>query len=261
MRIETTKLVEVKGKVIGGGKLPLICTPIIGKDQPTILAELTKVLTKEPDLLEWRVDFFEGIIDVQEVLDLAAKIREIAGDIPILFTIRSSKEGGQPIALAEEQVVDLYSAACRSKSVDLIDFELSNSTEQLLYLRKVADETATKLILSYHNFEYTPSPEIISFKFKQAEQLGADLVKVAVMPNNLEDVLTLLNLTLEAKKQLSIPVITISMGEYGALSRMFGWVFGSAVTFAVGEKSSAPGQVPIEDLKTVNSIISKSLSE
>ncbi len=194
-------------------------------------------------------------------MSIVAKIREIAVDIPILFTIRSSKEGGQSIALSEEEVVDLYSAACRSNSIDLIDFELSNSPEQLLYMRKVAAETATKLILSYHNFEYTPSPEIISQKFKEAEQLGADIVKVAVMPNKLEDVLTLLNLTLEAKNNLKIPVITISMGEYGSLTRMFGWVFGSAVTFAVGEKSSAPGQVPIEDLKTVFSIISKSLSE
>ena len=216
------KGVEVKRKLIGGDKLPLICTPIIGKDQPTILAELTKVLAKEPDLIEWRVDFFEGITNVQEVMSIAAQIRGIAVDIPILFTIRSSKEGGQPIALSEEEVVDLYVAACRSKNIDLIDFELSNSLEQLSYLRRVAYETATKLILSYHNFEFTPSPEIISQKFKEAEQLGADIVKVALMPNKLEDVLTLLSLTIEAKNQLQIPVITISMGEYGSLTRMFG---------------------------------------
>ncbi len=259
MKNEMVKGVEVKGKVIGGGKLPLICTPIISKDQPTILAELTKVLDKEPDIIEWRVDFFEGIINVQEVIDVAAKIREIAVNIPILFTIRSSKEGGQPIALSEEQVVELYFAVCKSKSIDLIDIELINSIEHLSYLRKVAHENDTKLILSYHNFEFTPSSEIIRLKFKEAEQLGADIVKIAVMPNQLEDVLTILSLTLEAKNQLKIPLISIAMGEYGAITRMFGWVFGSAVTFAVGENSSAPGQVPIEDLKTVISIMQKGM--
>ncbi|MHB8124170.1 MAG: type I 3-dehydroquinate dehydratase [Desulfitobacteriaceae bacterium] len=236
-----------------------MCTPLIGKDQVMILAELTNVLNKEPDLIEWRVDFFMGITNVQEVMNVAAKIREIAVNIPIIFTIRSSKEGGQPIALSEEQIVELYSAACRSKSIDLIDFELSNSDEHLRCLRKVADETDTKLILSYHNFEFTPSPESLSLMFKEAEHLGADIVKIAVMPNKLEDVLTLLSLTLEAKNQLRIPVITISMGEYGSLTRMFGWVFGSAVTFAVGDKSSASGQVPIEELKTVISIIQKGI--
>jgi 3-dehydroquinate dehydratase-1 len=253
------KNLEVKGKIICGGKLPLICTPLIGKNQTLVLDELTRVLSKEPDLVEWRVDFFQDIANVREVLQTAAKIREIAVNIPILFTIRSAKEGGQPIALFEEQVVELYAAACKSKSIDLIDFELNNPQEHLLYLRKAAVENAVKLILSYHNFESTPSPESIRLKFREAERLGADIAKIAVMPNNLEDVLILLNLTLEAQNFLEIPVISIAMGEYGSLTRMFGWVFGSAVTFAVGEKSSAPGQVPIEDLKTVLAITQKGL--
>jgi 3-dehydroquinate dehydratase-1 len=259
LSILMVKNIEVKGKVISGGKLPLICTPLIGKNQTLVLDELTRVLSKGPDLIEWRVDFFRDIANVQEVLKTAAKIREIAVNIPILFTIRSIKEGGQPIALSEEQVVELYAAACKSQSIDLIDFELSNSQDHLRYLRKVADETSMKLILSYHNFEFTPSPESISLKFKEAEHLGADIAKAAVMPNKLEDVLILLNLTLEAQNYLRIPVISIAMGEYGSLTRMFGWVFGSAVTFAVGDKSSAPGQVPIEDLKTVLAITQKGL--
>jgi 3-dehydroquinate dehydratase-1 len=253
------KNLEIKGKVMGWGKIPLICTPLIGKNQTLILDELTRVLSKEPDLIEWRVDFFQEITNMQAVLQTAAKIRQIAGDIPLLFTIRAAKEGGQPIALSEEQIVELYAAACKSKNIDLLDFELGNSPDHVRYLRKVSVETAVKLILSYHNFEFTPSPESICFKFKEAESLGADIAKVAVMPNKLEDVLTLLSLTMEAQNYLEIPVISIAMGEYGSLTRMFGWVFGSAVTFAVGEKSSAPGQVPIEDLKTVLAITQKGL--
>lgn len=253
------KNIEVRGKIIGGCKLPLICTPLIGKNQTMVLDELTGILDKGPDLIEWRVDFFEDIADVQEVLHTAAQIRQAAGDIPVLFTIRSAKEGGQSIALSEEQVVELYTAVCRSKSIDLIDFELSNPPEQILNLRKIASENAVKLILSYHNFEFTPSSESISLKFREAERLGADIAKVAVMPKKLEDVLILLSLTLEAQNYLQIPVISIAMGEYGSLTRMFGWVFGSAVTFAVGENSSAPGQVPIEDLKTVLAVTQKGL--
>jgi 3-dehydroquinate dehydratase-1 len=43
----------------------------------------------------------------------------------------------------------------------------------------------------------------------------------------------------------------MSMGGYGSVSRMVGIVFGSALTFAVGKSSSAPGQIPIEELRTV----------
>jgi len=90
-----------------------------------------------------------------------------------------------------------------------------------------------------------------------AEKLGADVAKVAVMPVNLDDVLTLLIATREASKNLSIPFISLSMGPYGALTRLFGWVFGSSLTFAVGAARSAPGQVPIEDLNTVLAIVQK----
>ncbi|MDD2234010.1 MAG: type I 3-dehydroquinate dehydratase [Desulfitobacteriaceae bacterium] len=253
--------IEVRGKIIAGGKLPLICAPLTGKNQALVLDELTGVLGKGPDLVEWRVDFFEHITNVQEVMQTAVSIRQTAGDIPVLFTIRSAKEGGQPIALSEKQVVDLYAAVCRSKSIDLIDFELSNPREQIHNLRKITSENAVKLILSYHNFEFTPGPESISLKFREAERLGADIAKAAVMPKKLEDVLTLLSLTLEARDQLQIPVISIAMGEYGSLTRMFGWVFGSVVTFAVAENSSAPGQVPIEDLKTVLAVTQKGLGQ
>jgi len=51
----------------------------------------------------------------------------------------------------------------------------------------------------------------------------------------------------------------MSMGGLGAVTRLFGGVFGSSVSFAVGQNSSAPGQVPIEDLNTVFKIISKSI--
>ena len=93
----------------------------------------------------------------------------------------------------------------------------------------------------------------------QAELYSADVAKVAVMPQTLEDVLTLFSVTLEAKNRLKIPLITVSMGGLGAVTRMFGGVFGSSVSFAVGQNSSAPGQVPIEDLNTVFKIISKSI--
>jgi 3-dehydroquinate dehydratase-1 len=136
---------------------------------------------------------------------------------------------------------------------------LSNLPEHFQQLCKVARENSTKVIASFHNFNCTPSKESLEQKFKQAEQYGADVAKVAVMPKTLEDVLTLLSVTLEAKNKLKIPVISMSMGGLGAVTRMFGGVFGSTVSFAVGQSSSAPGQVPIEDLNTVFYIVKKSM--
>jgi 3-dehydroquinate dehydratase I len=91
------------------------------------------------------------------------------------------------------------------------------------------------------------------------EQAGADVAKVAVMPQGLEDVLTVLQATLDGQKKIRLPIISMSMGAYGSLSRLFGWVFGSSVSFAVGQKASAPGQVPIEDLKVVLDVLQRAL--
>lgn len=159
--------------------------------------------------------------------------------------------------MSEDEIVDLYSAVSRSKNVDIIDFELSNRKENIQLLRRISREYDTRMIMSYHNFTCTPGPDIINMKFIEAIELGADIAKVAVMSNSLQDVLALLGLTLEAKDRVNIPLITMSMGEYGSLTRMFGGVFGSSVTFAVGENSSAPGQVPIEDLRTVLAVVGR----
>ena len=258
--MQTAKAIELHGKPVAGGKFPLICTPLVGRTRAQLLDEARVVLAKKPDILEWRVDFFEGIANASDVIGVAGAIRALAGGVPLLFTRRSIREGGEKIALSEEQVIALYRAVCESRQIDVIDFEMSNDPAHIAQVREAAKANDIKLILSFHNFSFTPGLETLNQRFLQADQLGADIAKVAVMPRNLEDVLTLLTATLSASQKLRIPLISMSMGPYGSLTRLFGWTFGSALTFAVGASSSAPGQVPIEDLNTVLAILQKSIA-
>lgn len=253
------KLIEINGKPVSDGKQALICTPLIGRSRDQILAEVNKVVAKKPDILEWRVDFFDAIGDTDQVIATANSIKAAAGAIPLLFTRRSINEGGEPITLNEEEVVKLYEAVCARRSVDLVDFEMSNDLQHVRRVREASRANEIKMVMSFHNFSYTPAVAFLVQRFLEAERLGADVAKVAVMPRDLADVLALLTATQQASEKLRIPLISMSMGAYGSLTRMFGWVFGSAVTFAVGENSSAPGQVPIEDLNIVLGILQKSL--
>lgn len=257
--MQTNKPIELNGQPIAGGKFPLICTPLVGRTLDKILAELAVVLPKQPDVLEWRVDYFEAIGDTAAVIAAARAIKQAAGSIPVLFTRRSTLEGGEKIAINEAQVIAMYTAVCESRSIDLIDYEMANDAANIAQVRTAAKANGIKLVLSFHNFSYTPGLETLASKFLTADQLGADVAKVAVMPRDLDDVLTLLTATREASKKLRIPLISMSMGPYGAMTRLFGWTFGSALTFAVGASSSAPGQVPIEDLNTALAILQKSM--
>jgi 3-dehydroquinate dehydratase-1 len=134
---------------------------------------------------------------------------------------------------------------------------MSNDPEQLHRVRESARTHGTRVILSYHNFGYTPGLEFLIQRFLEAERLGGDVAKVAVMPRERADVLTLLAATSQAEAKMRIPLISMSMGPLGAVTRMVGGVFGSSLSFAIGEGSSAPGQMPIADLKDVYAIIAR----
>lgn len=253
--------IELATGPLAQGRLPAICAPLVGGTADALVEETAAIAEKEPDLLEWRVDFFEALSDTDQVLETAWRIRQAAPGIPLLFTRRSRREGGQPIDLAEDAVLELYHAVCKSGLVALVDYEMGNDPEHVSRVRNLTRRCGVKLVLSYHNFQQTPPEAELLAKFRQAAQLDADVAKVAVMPSGLEDVLTLLHATLAASREVGIPVISMSMGAWGALSRLCGGVFGSALTFAVGASSSAPGQVPIEDVRATLALVRRAMGE
>jgi 3-dehydroquinate dehydratase-1 len=254
------KPIHLHGRPVGDGNNPLICTPLVGKTPEAVINEVAVVLPKRPDVLEWRVDFFEDIGDSATVIDVAGRIKKAAGAIPIIFTCRSKNEGGQRVALDDAGIVELLAAVCASHCVDIIDYELSNPADDLARLRQASRANDVAMIMSYHNFQSTPNAAVLAAKFMDAERLGADIAKVAVMPASPEDVLTLLGAVWRASEAGSIPLIGMSMGGFGSVSRMVGGVFGSALTFAVGKSSSAPGQIAIEDLRIALNTVGRSVT-
>ena len=248
------KVIDIRGRKLGG-ESPLICSPLVGRTHRRVVEEAASVAAKSPDVIEWRVDYFEGIGDTAAVLETGRALRSAVGDAPIIFTRRSIKEGGEPIGIGDADVVRLYDAVGASRLVDFIDFEMGNDPEHVRAVRESTRAHGARLILSYHNFAYTPGAQFLVQRFLEAERLGADVAKVAAMPRDRRDVLTLLAATEEADGKARIPLISMSMGPLGSVTRMIGGVFGSSLSFAVGEGSSAPGQMPIADLKVAYDVI------
>jgi 3-dehydroquinate dehydratase-1 len=251
--------IELKNRPDGADRFPMICAPLVGRTRERLLAEVQAVAAKRPDIIEWRVDFFDGIADTAQVAQLAGLIRQAAGGIPLLFTRRSAREGGERIALSESGVVALYDAVCRTGQVEMVDFEMGNEPSHVQQVREMSRERGVRLILSFHDFAATPPLETLKQRFAQAATLGADVAKVAVMPQDMDDVLTLLTATLQSSRELEIPLVSMSMGRFGAITRICGWAFGSAMTFAVGESSSAPGQLEIADVEAAVALLHKAI--
>lgn len=251
MKPEAKRKINVRDVVIGAKK-KLICVPVVAKDTSELLQQSEWVLRSGPDLIEWRADAF---ILPSEIESAAIELRKVIKNIPIVFTLRHSEEGGINL-LPQAKRAEIISNVLNDRTVDILDLEVEHSGD-IINLLKESKNAYAKLILSHHDFEKTPSEEEMLQKMLQAEKLGADIVKIAVMTNNYEDVLRVLGTSLKAKQVLEIPTIIISMGKYGFASRIAGGYFGSDIIFASGSTSSAPGQLEISELQEIIRIIDK----
>jgi 3-dehydroquinate dehydratase-1 len=240
--------VLVRNIEIGSG-MPKVCVPIVEKTREDILSTAKAICSTEADLVEWRADWYEDVSAFSEVIKTADMLRSILGETPLLFTFRSAREGGEK-ELSLESYAALLENVAKTGFVDLIDVEVFSGDDAVKNIIQTAHAHGVKVIASNHDFEGTPAREELVARLCKMQDLGADILKIAVMPQTRSDVLTLLSVTEEmSSRHTSRPVITMSMGRTGTLSRLCGEVFGSAVTFASFGKVSAPGQIAIEDLK------------
>lgn len=250
--------VKVRNVEIGAG-IPKICVPIVDVTKEEILAAAENIKSTKADVVEWRVDWYEDIFDFTKTEATMQALREVLGEMPILFTFRTSKEGGEK-AIETEAYVELNQNAAKTGLVDLVDVEAFTGDDVVKAVVEIAHENGVKVIASNHDFHKTPAKEEIVSRLRKMQELGADIPKIAVMPQNKKDVLTLLAATEEMVSEYADrPIITMSMSGTGVISRLCGEVFGSALTFGAVGKVSAPGQMGIEDLTTVLGLLHKSL--
>ncbi len=242
--------IKIKDIVIGEG-IPKICVPIVGKTEEEILKAASETGDSPADLVEWRVDWFEEVEKLEQVNEMLLKISNRLGHKPLLFTFRTRKEGGER-EISPENYSVINKVAIDSGLVDIVDVELFVGEQVVEDLISYAHTKGVCVVTSNHDFDKTPEEAELLKRLVKMEALGADVLKIAVMPETETDILTLLSATNKAvKEQVKKPVVTMSMGQKGLISRLAGEVFGSAITFGALGTSSAPGQIHAEVLKEV----------
>lgn len=254
MRLQCEHKVDVMGRTIGAAT-PLICLPLVAKEKANLLRQAEELLTLAPDLIEWRIDAFDNVGAIDFSLQTLADLRATIESIPLIFTCRIDTEGGIQ-KISKETRLELIKASIRTGLPDIVDIELCNDTAFITAILETAERYGIKVILSFHDFEKTPEEVVIIDRLIRAQDMGAHIAKAAVMPNNHNDIIVLLNATLKARAEaLQIPIVTMSMGKLGIVTRIVGGLFGSDITFAIGKISSSPGQIPIGELRKAMAII------
>ncbi len=245
--------VKIRDIEIGAGA-PKIIVPIVGITKEDIIEEAKTFDSIPVDVVEWRVDWFEGVFDFAKVEDVLKDLRTVLGNIPLLMTFRTSKEGGEK-AIEPDAYAELNIKAAQTGYVDLIDVEIFTGDEIVKKIIDGAHAAGVKVIASNHDFFKTPAKTDIIYRLRKMQDMNADIPKIAVMPQSSKDVLTLLTVTESWKETGKTPVITMYMAGEGLISRLCGEIFGSAVTFGAAGKSSAPGQIDAEELRRILEII------
>lgn len=209
-----------------------IAIPIFQENCKDVIEVARDCIEKGADILEFRIDALKN----PDISEIRKTIEEI--NFPIIATNRINTEGGSFKGSEEERVNILYECC---DLVEYVDIELQSNDE---YINKIKD-TGVTTIVSYHDFEKTPDLNEIMYIVEKELELG-DIAKVAFMPQNLEDTLTILAVLSHCKN-----TIAISMGDLGSYTRVMASKFDSPITFAAGRDATAPGQIDIETMKAL----------
>lgn len=217
-----------------------------------------KAAKKGADILEIRLDLL-GIRDLERAAEIIREIKSETG-LPVIATNRSRAEGGKWEG-AEEDRTELLTELLKSpfsleEGLDAVDIELSASREERDKVIKAAKDHGKTVIVSSHYFSKTPSPREMKAILEEMFLAGADIAKLAVMPQSMEDVLNLLKVTLDFRNE-GKSVCTISMGKPGKHTRVIAPLYGSVLTYASVESgaAAAPGQLPVDEIKKIMEIL------
>ena len=273
--------VHIKNIILGEG-VPKVCVPLTDRSLSSLEGSLNDMRDKHFDLIEWRVDKFEafrlhimGNAEVGNFRDndvipaaksmndigialkeAAALIRAAFPDKPVIFTIRTNRDM-EDFEISDEAYAAAVSYAVGQGLGDIIDIEQSRGAALVIRLVNLAREYGIKTIVSKHLAKRTPAEADIINTLQDMQYAGADIVKFAVMPQTKADVMSLLNATYRySSEPESVPVITMSMGRLGVLSRISGSLTGSCLTFGTVGAASAPGQIDCEELRRILDVLS-----
>lgn len=239
-----------------------ICIPLVSSNIDE-LCEKIKISAEKADIIEiWLGEFFttpENFLDfednTQKILEKIFTAKKEAGNIPLLINVKDEAEKGKFSGSKEQKIFLLKE--CAKRGAEYIDIDYQFEEALLAGLKRETENAGSQLILSAHFFEGTPTFPALKNRVQRMQNSGADIVKIATMPESQKDLITLLRFA-ENMKRKNIPFIAMSMGQIGKISRLLVPLLGGEMMFAplTKEEASAPGQICRDELLELEEVFS-----
>ena len=198
--------VNIRGCRIGEGR-PKVILPIVERTEAAILEKAAQFSTLLADCVEWRADWFEGFQSPAAIARCVQKLRVAAGQASA-GDLSYQAEGGEQ-ALSHKEYLAFLHLILDTDCADLLDIEFFTAGADLPKLVEQAHSAGVAVVCSSHDFAKTPPRAELVSRMVQMQQAGADLPKLAVMPQCRTDVLELLAATARwptfTRKHRSLP--------------------------------------------------------
>lgn len=220
--------------------LPPICIALGFPTVDRLLEAGRRELDNGERFVEFRLDYLP-----QPEQGIAA-IRTFLSEHPdawILATCRRHQNQGRFNGSVEEEIRYLEAAVeAGARAVDVEIESAENAGGRLEAFRGRA-----LLVVSYHNFEGTPSMESV---FRRMSRVQADAYKVVTTARKPSDNWRVLSL---AKAHPKTPMVLLAMGEMGFPTRVLSPAFGGLYTYAapLAAEGTASGQVCAKQLRNL----------
>lgn len=239
-KIELSALAQLPVKTI---------VPITAKTKEQAIAQAKVIAAnQDADLAEFRIDLLDFAADSKQVIALGHELKKILATKPMIATIRTHNEGGK-LTISDADYGKTYQAYLKQPFMDMLDVEMFRDQQVVKNTVKLAHDKKVLIVMSNHDFQKTPSEDEIVKRLLKQDELGADILKIAVMPQSKQDVFTLMNATLKVSQQSKKPLLTMSMGKLGTISRIATANMGGSFSFGMIGEASAPGQIDVTQLK------------
>lgn len=232
------------------GELPVkTIVPITAKTKQQAL-EQAQMIAENPnaDMAEFRIDLLDFASDTKAVIELGKELNQVLKNKPLIATIRTVNEGGK-LKISDAEYEKIYSEYLKQPFMQLLDIEMFRDQARVEKLTQRAHQKNILVIMSNHDFDKTPTQQDIEQRLLKQDQMGADILKIAVMPKSKQDVMTLMNATLNVSQKSKKPLLTMSMGRLGTISRIATANMGGSMSFGMIGEASAPGQIDVAQLK------------
>jgi 3-dehydroquinate dehydratase-1 len=232
------------------GEFPVkTIVPITAKTKQQAL-EQAQMIAENPnaDMAEFRIDLLDFASDTKAVIALGKELNQVLKNKPLIATIRTANEGGK-LKVSDAEYEKIYSEYLKQPFMQLLDIEMFRDQTRVEKLTQRAHQKNVLVIMSNHDFDKTPAQQDIEQRLLKQDQMGADILKISVMPKSKQDVLTLMNATLNVSRKSKKPLLTMSMGRLGTISRIATANMGGSMSFGMIGEASAPGQIDVAQLK------------